>query len=560
MRNDLGNFRVNVPRMLKLRGNLSNLQTALVSRITSGFLNSLQASVEDDASLRDAVQQCLTENALAVHNSADSVGVTHFGNSLLFDNGSHFEDFMFQTYETRGYGPARNRIEGLANQILSADRLSAEVTALSTAMLSRMDRSALTIADRQQWLADAIRQLSQILSAIDAEIEMNSQSRVVLEQDLAANAQRTRNVQVPVDAPPRGFARITNRLGKVLKNSQKPQSTSENVTGGIRRGIEQELLRVTLRETLLHAEHSLLGSLVATLGDEENRNGRAANDLSNAAREQASRAQATEASRGWNIAAGELTLNDRALTEAVMDCIWENRAGLWKTIRSAYVVDKGQEIFVTTEGIFHDADFDDIERIIRNLVANTLQDWTLVDVIIAGCNTTADLKGALIEAFRQVASRDFLTVGYDQFLPHRTYAIVTYAQSKDPDVNGAMDHLIQDVTRVVDAEVEIEADYFDHETVTFYIEDESVPITAMELFASSTAEYESNGIKGNPLYTPHPDIYRIISEAPDLSARIPNHQSAEVGVEGARSENGGHSENVRSMHASSSIEDAQAAQ
>jgi hypothetical protein len=225
--------------------------------------------------------------------------------------------------------------------------------------------------------------------------------------------------------------------------------------------------------------------------------------------------ESAETSRGWDIAAGDMIVNDRVLTGATLRYLWEDQAALWQLISSRYTEAKGQCIFVATEGVFRDTDFRDIENVVANVVSEATRDWTVVDIIAARCVVGDDFIGSVVEAFRQVAAREFLTVGYDQFMTHRTYATVTYAEGIRSPANTVLDTLLQEVARVVDSEIEIENDHFDNEAVTFYVEDQSVPITAMDFFAESMMDYEASNTRDNLLYSPHPDIYE-----PTCSAAI----------------------------------------
>ena len=146
MKTDLTSFRVNVPRILRIRGSLGDLKSALVGRITGEYLEYLKGNSDSAVGIDDDAQRCLSEQNFVIDDSQNRIGLTHFGTGLLFDQGTHFEGLMLQTHETRGYDRARNRIEGLAIGILSADRLIADANAFGRDMLSRMDHRAATIA------------------------------------------------------------------------------------------------------------------------------------------------------------------------------------------------------------------------------------------------------------------------------------------------------------------------------------------------------------------------------------------------------------------------------
>lgn len=513
MKNDLNNLRIHLPRMLKLRGSLADLETSMIGRITAGFLDHLQGSDDQGSGLRDYARQCLSENRIIFDDNADRLGVTRFANNLLLDNDSHFEDFVLRTYDARGFEPARHRIANMANGALSGERMSAEAAALTNAMQSRIDRQATTLAGRRQWLAGAVEQISEIAERIDTELAENIENRALLERD-RDNARKARDAQAAPRAAQSLFMRLRGVLFwllSVFKNTSAQPPVSNHALENIIGGIEKEMLRVMLRQVLLEAERTLCTSLLNALEDEGSRCDSASIALGNAARGRELAAKIAEASRGWNVGAGEITLNDSALTGTVIDYLWPDRSVLWETIRSSYVASKGQEIWVITEGVFQQADFDDVETIVRDHVVESLRDWTLVDSIAARCQAGDGLARTIKEAFRQVASRDFLTLGYDRFIPHRTYAVVAYADSKNAESNSIFDSVLEDAARVVDAELDFEIDDFDRDTVTFYIEDQSVPITAMDFFAKSAAVYERNNMKRSPLFVPHPDLYNDIS-------------------------------------------------
>src|ERR1051325_2657038 len=150
MNSNLGDFCVNVPRMLRIRGNVSGLKRALVGRITAEFLEYLKRNDDSVAGMEQDARQWLTEQNIIIDESQDRIGLTHYGNSLLFDQGAHFEDLLVETHARRGYDRARNRIEGLTVGVLSAERLNPDAISFGREMLSRMDLRGATLAARRQ--------------------------------------------------------------------------------------------------------------------------------------------------------------------------------------------------------------------------------------------------------------------------------------------------------------------------------------------------------------------------------------------------------------------------
>jgi len=505
LKTNLDTLRVNVPRILKVRANLSDLHKALTDSIAGNFLNYLRNSNDSSPDTGGDAKDFLAQKNFVFDESFDRLAVTVYGNGLLFDHATNFEDIVRQTHANRGFDAARGRIEMLTRSVLNADQLNAEAITSAKDMLAEMDGRAATIAARHQWLATATHEISGLISTIENETNVNTQRRTVLETELA-NSQTVRTAPPP-PAPASRVGAIKNRLQKLLKRDNAP-APAVNASAGISRQLESDLLRATLEGSLLRAESLFFGSILNLLRDEETRIDQAESVVANGAEQHIKKGQSAEVSGGWNIAAGELTLNDSLLTNAVVEHFWSDRDLLFKLIASRYHEVKGQEIFVATEGVFREADLEDIAGAVAGVVDEAISDWTIVDVFAIRCNSADDFTGTVIEAIRQVASRQFLTVGFDQFIPHRTYATISYAESNNPQANSSFENLLEEIVRVVDANVEVQHEYFDNEVLTFYIEDQSVPITAMDFFAGSIDEYEAAGVRNNPLYTPHPDIYQ----------------------------------------------------
>lgn len=502
LKTNLDTLRVNVPRILKVRASLSDLHKALTGSIAGNFWNYVRNS--NDGSLdTGGARDFLAQKNFVFDESFDRLAVTVYGNGLLFDHATNFEDIVRQTHSNKGFDAARGRIEMLTRSVLNADQLNAEAITAAKDMLAEMDGRVATIAARHQWLATATQEISGLISTIENETNVNTQRRTVLETELA-NSQTVKTAPPP-PAPASRVGAIKNRLQKLLKRDNAPVV---NASAGISRQLESDLLRATLEASLLRAESLFFGSILNLLRDEETRIDQAESVVANGAEQHIKKGQSAEVSGGWNIAAGELTLNDSQLTNAVVEHFWSDRDLLFKLIASHYHEVKGQDIFVATEGVFREADLEDIAGVVAGVVDEAISDWTIVDVIAIRCNSADDFTGTVIEAIRQVASRQFLTVGFDQFIPHRTYATISYAESNNPQANSSFENLLEEIVRVVDANVEVQHEYFDNEVLTFYIEDQSVPITAMDFFAGSIDEYDAAEARNNPLYTPHPDIYQ----------------------------------------------------
>jgi hypothetical protein len=497
------NLAVYVPRQLKLKLHSANLLAAAVKEASARVLERLVGSEELEDAAKAASFAAVYLRATELNRDHEGGrGLTVYGNRLLTDGSQHFEDVVDASVRFAGFEGGRRRIARFQNEQLNTSRLAQEADRIIHEVQARLDHDFTNIRERQHVINILLQEVSRLQTEIGQASAANSQELVVLERE---RGNRRQSRSTPVNTPAGWFQRIKSKLAQLAGRFEERLTNDEG--SDILRRIEEEILHLQIRSLVLAAEEQTVGEVLRKLNEESERGERSSTLLSAEAQAMRESARQAELSRGWNVAAGELCLNSIELTEAAVASMDANN--LWAQFTEMYRARREHDIFIITGGDFNSQDIEEIEEIVREIVNSRLK-WNVVDCLAACEQANPNYVLTVLEAVRQATARDFLAIGYEGFLQHNTFAVISYAPGHTPQANQAFDRLLDDLTRVMGVEVSQVPDPYDQETLTIYIEDRAIPATALRVYDEDL--YEAHDVRRTPSLTPHPEIHGIAKQ------------------------------------------------
>lgn len=500
------NLAVYVPRQLDLKLHSANLLVAVVKEVSARVLERLRGGEEreerEDAAKVAGFAAAYLRATELNRDCEGGRGLTVYGNHLLTDGSQHFEDALDASVRFAGFEGGQRRIARFQSEQLNISRLAHEADRIIHEVQVRLDHDFTSIHERQRVINILLQEVSRLQTEIGQASTANSQELVALERE-RGNGRQSR--PTPVNMPSSWFQQIKRKLARFASRFQEKLPNIEE--SGILRRIEEEILHLQVRGLVLVAESQTVDEVLSKLNEESERGERSSTLLSAEAQAMRDSARQAELSRGWNVAAGELCLNSIELTEAAVASM--DADNLWAQFTEMYHARRGHDIFIITGGDFNRQDIEEIEEIVRGIVNLRLK-WNVADCLAACEQANPNYVLTVLEAVRQATARDFLAIGYDGFLRHNTFAVISYAPGHTPQANQAFDRLLDDLNRVMGVEVNQVPDPYDQEILTIYVEDRAVPATALRIYDEEL--YEIHDVQRTPSLTPHPEIHGIVKQ------------------------------------------------
>jgi hypothetical protein len=498
-------LQVFVPRQLDFRLHQENLRTAVVKEASAGILERLlgDEEPEDAAKLAHIVAVYLQVTGLN-RDKEGGHGFTAFGNQLLADGSQHFDDALVATFQYGGFDASRRRIAHFQNEQLNTPRLTYEADRIVHEAQARLDREFTNIRLRQRVITALTQEVGRLQTNIGQASATNAQELAALERERESHRQQ-RTASTVAPSPHGWYQRLKRKLAQLAGRVHQTLAVIEG--NDILHRIEEDLLGLHIRNITLAAEEQTTNEVLRKLKEESERNEQSLSLLASEAQAMRESARQAEWSRGWNVAAGELCLNSKEQTLAAVACLGSD--SLWAQFTERYRQRHEHDIFIITGGEFNRQDIGEIEEIVREIVSPWLN-WNVVDCLAACEQANPGYVPTILEAVRQVSARGFLDIGWDGFLRHNTFAVISYAQGKTSQANQAFARLVDDLKRVMDVEVMLCPDPYDQETLTIYIEDRAVPLAALRVYDEEL--YEAHDVRHTPSLTPHPEIHGIVKQ------------------------------------------------
>lgn len=161
------------------------------------------------------------------------------------------------------------------------------------------------------------------------------------------------------------------------------------------------------------------------------------------------------------------------------------------------------ESFAITDEPFDAPRIAEIASIVRNSSGQATEDWKIVDVLACLYHKKAVILHVIKDAFSSIASRSYLAKGYPEYLDHQTHMVCVYELSRRSESNILIEESIKEIERGLDRRIQFEAEYLDSSTLTFYVEDFAVPLSAFKTISNyDVTDEELN----DPLVSPHPEL------------------------------------------------------
>lgn len=500
MRRPFNDLLTHWSRQLNLKVDLDQLRYAVACAFVARYLESLCEGATDETGIAGDAEASLRKVGL-VRNPSASRGATVLGESLLRDGANHFEDALEAEYQYRGYETARRRIEVFAGEDLGGERLLQRLVTAVRTLQERLDLRAETLRERRHYVDVCGQQLNSLLDEIGGRVEENRLAMAGLEAGRERTVQaRSERVITPVE--PGWRQGLIGRLFRRIFHSVREAATAITQPNELLPRIERESLRRRLSDELLRAEMRTIEEVLRELEEEDRRAVQGAELLADEARKARLEGEKAGRSRGWSLAAGELWLNGKALTQAAFAALGYD--GLRAQMDERYAQRHGHSIFVETNGIFHADDIAELQETAQTLINDRL-DWRAIDCVVARTENERSFTPTLVEAIRQLAAQEHLTVGYASYLRRNTFASISYQQSLRPQTNQSFARLLDGFRRVIGSGVNVISDDPDPETITCFIEDRAVPVTALSFCDDDL--YHAYEVRDNPSFTPHPDLY-----------------------------------------------------
>lgn len=499
------NLLVHVPQMLEVRFHLPNLMRAVEQRIASEVLSSWQS---EETGVVDSSLDATLARAGLVPAATQRYAVTRLGDQLLRDRfGARLDESLGETYRRAGLVATLRRINGLNDGSLNQQRIDQLSSEAVQQLMSEL-RHAASFALHEQALSDLTSRLSNLSEEVLAQVARNAERRRQLQHNYERE-QQARSAAPPVDAappnppaPPVKWYEWRPRRG-TPQATPTPRPTPPHIPRG---GDETLLWEAALRQVVLEGEAHLLGAINSALTDELATDAQSLALISEGARVTETTAQASESVRDWGLAAGEILLNGPDLTGAVMRRLWPDRGGLHTLIFSKYAAAGNDAETTLTDEIVTPETIDGINNVVNEIVTRELSEWTITDALAALSASDSDMLRRIEDAFRQSTERDFLATGHDHILPRANYAVITCAPSKLAAANSFFTNWVESFSQTADIEFEVEADAMLTDCLCCYLENFSVPLSAMRFCEDYVEDESGQDPAAAPIFTPHPDI------------------------------------------------------
>lgn len=482
---------LNVPSLLQVRISRRNLTEAVICEVKAALASTL---IEPSKEIAEVVSNIVFKHGLDRTMNA-SFGVTRLGDSLMFDeHGYNARQFIEAAYEKAGLENALTRIDALRSRYLGRPRLEDQATNLAQAMLDDLD-AVDSFGSHLECLRRITDWLAEMVTLVDQQITFITHRKTDLESRLRSNnaPQRQSSRRLPV------LGRLRDRFNEIKERYQQ-ETSGANV-------LEVELLRVTLRLTVLEAEKLIVEEIARLLTSETQIDENALVVLRDQQGKALEEARRYEWVRDYGIAAGEMLLNSRTLTGAAINYLWdEEYQNLSRIILSQYAAAHEMESLVTaTGGVLTPEVWAEIEGIIRTLVEEKLAAFTVTDALVALQRYGAfDMQGKLRAAIKKTASLDFLAHHYADHLDLQTFASITYPPSPLPQSDFALRRMLDEAIKTVNLNIAIETDSTDVECLRFYCERFCVPASAFAFYADTHDAFEQ--VRHEARFNPHPEL------------------------------------------------------
>ncbi len=497
--NIFANLPVHIPQMIEVRFHLPNLIRSVSRRITAEVLSAWQSADSPDGDL--VLTVTMTRVGL-VPAASPQYAVTRLGNQLLRDRfGARLDESLIDTYRRGGLNATLRRINSLSNGPLNQQRvsqLSAEVVQRIMAEL----RHATSFSNHEHALTNVADGLADLAGQVTVQINDNAARRRQLQLN-CEREQQTRNSPVADAILPRA------RWYAWRPWSEGPKAQQTTSASSPHGGDEVLFWEVSLRQAILEAENSLLQAIVTALTNELSTDARSLALIREGSSNAESDVHASEGVRDWGIPAGEILLNGANLTNAVVKRLWPDRNALHALIFSKYAVPETDTHTTLTDEIVTTETIVDINDVVTAIVTQELSEWTITDALRVLSESDDDLVRRICEAFRQLSERPFLGTGQDQALPRAHYAVITCAPSKSATANSFFTNWIESFSQTVDIEFNVEADPLLSDCLCCYLENFSLPLSALLVCEDYVEDHSAEDPAVNPLFTPHPDILPV---------------------------------------------------
>jgi hypothetical protein len=478
--NDLaGQLLVNVRRDFQVRFSLRSLADAVSGELYGRLLSALSDREGDEESVVRAV---LARLGIARAEGA-SFGLTVFGEGSIVDvQGNHAFFYVRQEYGRNGMDAALQRINGLRRQYFNQRWVEERAADIMQGVLDGLN-GVLTYGSHQRCLSRVRELVEELAGAVDEQLAVGLQGRAGVEQRLEASRMARQQSRQPA-----GRGRVRDLYDRVRRAAVSAQSAPDTF-------LEGELVRLNTRLAVLEAEKAVLDEVAILVGEELRVDETSAGALDAARRNTLDEARRAEWTRDYGMAGGELLLNSRALTGAVITHVWgadgaDALVGAW---RAEYAARHGGEDLMTATGGELTADtLEELKDIVRDEVTARLRGLTIVDAVVAlQAHGELDLQGRLKAAFRETSSlQSLLAPYYERALSLQCFASVTYAPSALPGANQTFDRMMEGVKGTLSFGVETSNDHLDSECLLFYCEYFCVPLFALSLYADSYEEFK----------------------------------------------------------------------
>lgn len=439
---------------------------------------------------------------------------TALGDQLLRDAfGARLDGSLGETYRRAGLAATLRRVDGLGDGPLSQRRVEQLAGEAAQQVMSEL-RHASSFALHEQALGDLAGRLTSLTEQVAAEAALNAERL----RQLRLNNERGTRAQTVT--PPDGAAAANAPALRWCewrpwrRPAPAPQASRPAPAHNQRGGDETLLWEAAVRQAVLEAEVRLLAAINGALADELATDAQSLALIGEGERAALAAAQASEGVRDWGLAASEILLNGPDLTEAAIRQLWPDRRNLLTLIFSKYAEEDGAGATLTDEVVTAET-IEGINDVVDEIVSRAMSGWTITDALAALSASDSDLLRRIQDAFRQLTDRDFLATGYDHILPRVAYVVITCAPSKLAAANSFFTGWLENLSRTLDVEFGVEADPLLKDCLCCYLENFSLPLSALRVCEDYVEGGGGQDPAASPLFTPHPDILPgVIHSAP----------------------------------------------